>query len=356
MLKKGSTREFFLGNNTNKGFYSYFGYILEKDNYNYLYCIKGGPGTGKSSFMRKIGNRLINEGYDVEFAHCSSDPNSLDGLIIPSAGIAFVDATAPHVMEPQCPGANGEIIHLGKYWNSEGLRKNRQGILENTVFISDCFKRAYLYLEAAGFIYKDMFAISYDANLEIESFINDELTKYPIVKKSGNIRKLFASAITPFGLINYLDSLSSGNKVYLVKGNVNSDIFMEEILRNAVTRGMDCEVFYCSINPDRKIDHILIKPLNIFIASSNKYHAVINHTEVLDVELKESKIETQPLSNNQEFFENLLYKAVANINQAKKAHDILEKYYIDNMDFDAVNEYSQQMSDRILMEVGDRKK
>ena len=72
----------FLAANSGEGFVSYF-----SDCYNYAdgwraYIIKGGPGTGKSSFMKYVTAKAQERGYDIELCPCSSDPDSLDGVII----------------------------------------------------------------------------------------------------------------------------------------------------------------------------------------------------------------------------------------------------------------------------------
>ena len=58
-------RHIYPGGNTPKGFFSYYSYILGQREANKIVCIKGGPGVGKSSFIRKIGMewlyRLIKE-------------------------------------------------------------------------------------------------------------------------------------------------------------------------------------------------------------------------------------------------------------------------------------------------------
>ena len=66
----GKTRHYFPGNNTPQGFFSYYGYILEQRDAEKIYCLKGGPGLGKSTFMRRIGETLVQEGEDVDFLHC----------------------------------------------------------------------------------------------------------------------------------------------------------------------------------------------------------------------------------------------------------------------------------------------
>ena len=73
-------RHYFPGGNTSKGFYSFYRYILSQDDAKRILCLKGGPGTGKSSLMKKVGDYFFNKGYTIEYHHCSSDNNSLDGI------------------------------------------------------------------------------------------------------------------------------------------------------------------------------------------------------------------------------------------------------------------------------------
>src|SRR5690625_200492 len=100
----GSSRHAFLGGNTPLGFFSYFDHLIRPGDGKRLFVIKGGPGSGKSYFMHRIGERLQAEGLDVEYFHCSSDADSLDAIRIPSLDVAWVDGTAPHVIDPKYPG------------------------------------------------------------------------------------------------------------------------------------------------------------------------------------------------------------------------------------------------------------
>ncbi|HHY39366.1 MAG TPA: ATPase [Clostridia bacterium] len=85
----------FPGGNTPQGFYSFYDQIITPDATRIL-VIKGGPGVGKSTFIRTIGDEMVKYGYDVEFHHCSSDNRSLDGVVIPAIGVALIDGTSPH--------------------------------------------------------------------------------------------------------------------------------------------------------------------------------------------------------------------------------------------------------------------
>ena len=91
---------YFLGANSPTGFYSLYDQLIDLETAQAVYIIKGGPGCGKSSFMRRIARHAEAAGCSTHFILCSGDPDSLDGLIIPERKIALVDGTAPHVVVP----------------------------------------------------------------------------------------------------------------------------------------------------------------------------------------------------------------------------------------------------------------
>ena len=92
--------QYFLGSNSARGFYSLYNSLTDPDSKEFLWIIKGGPGCGKSSFMKKIGEAASAAGCDVEFIRCSGDPSSLDAVRIPALGVAYMDGTAPHGTVP----------------------------------------------------------------------------------------------------------------------------------------------------------------------------------------------------------------------------------------------------------------
>ena len=88
---------FFLGANSSDGFVSRFESAYSPDGRWRCYIIKGGPGTGKSTFIRRIISAMAEQGEKIEIIPCSSDPSSLDAAIFPDKKIAVFDGTAPHV-------------------------------------------------------------------------------------------------------------------------------------------------------------------------------------------------------------------------------------------------------------------
>ena len=135
-------RHLFPGGNTSKGFYSFYRYVLSQDDAKRILCIKGGPGTGKSQLMKKVGAYFAKKGYTIEYHHCSSDPNSLDGVLIKELNIALLDGTSPHIVDPINPGVVDEILNMGDALNIDMLAKNKKEIIYlNKIGRASCRER-----------------------------------------------------------------------------------------------------------------------------------------------------------------------------------------------------------------------
>ena len=117
-----AVRHYFLGANTARGFYSLYHEFCTPESGNFLWVLKGGPGCGKSTFMRKIGRAAEDAGLDVEYALCSADVDSLDAVLIPAWHVGYMDGTSPHVTEVAFPAASGAYLDLGQYYDVEALR------------------------------------------------------------------------------------------------------------------------------------------------------------------------------------------------------------------------------------------
>lgn len=95
-MPEQKTYRFFLGANSPEGYYSFYDQLIDLNTAREVYIIKGGPGSGKSSFMRRATALLTEAGFATEYICCSADPDSLDGVVFPEIGLAFVDGTQPH--------------------------------------------------------------------------------------------------------------------------------------------------------------------------------------------------------------------------------------------------------------------
>lgn len=345
----------FAGNNTSHGFFSYFNYTFNPDDANHIYILKGGPGVGKSSFMKKFVARIIKKGYEIEYIHCSSDNDSLDGILIPKLKVAFVDGTAPHTIDPKIPGVVDEIINLGIYLDNKKLEEDKREIMQINKRKSDTYKSAYRYLECAGLIFEEIQSIYDDVtyynkfwDLSKEVSINlfpNNLQDYR-KQQLGKLRKLFSEAYTANGYIKYTNTLCKGNKIWGIIGvnrNASSKL-LDFIVKESLKRGYDVEGYYHPLIPD-KLQHVLIPELNAFIITSEDdseqvYDATINLNQIIDLK----KIKNQEgLDNNIQLYELLIKLALIKLSETKKEHELLESYYVKSMDFKGVDKCFEEL-------------
>ncbi|MCX7843506.1 MAG: PRK06851 family protein [Clostridia bacterium] len=359
-MPKGRIKHVFPGGNTSLGFYSYYEYILSQEEATRIIVIKGGPGVGKSTFMKKTAADMADRGYDIELMHCSSDNNSLDGVVIPEIKVALLDGTAPHVVDPKNPGAVDEILHLGDFWDEDGIRKNREEILKCNKEVGRTFARAYRYIKAAAAVYEDTAVINSwamdnaKANAEASRVIGDLFVDRGLAVKEGKVRKLFASAITPDGFKNYLDTILTADKIYVLKGQqgTGTEKLLEKVKQAALERGSNVEAYYCALIPT-KLEHLVVPDMKLAFTTFNDYHNTeveafeeIDFDEFMDPQvLKEYQ---EVLDYNRCTFKALMNRAVSTINKAKAIHDIMEQYYIPNMDFEAVQRCWESTMARIF--------
>lgn len=359
-MPNGKARHMFPGGNTSKGFFSYYDNVLPQENAKRIFILKGGPGVGKSTFMRKIAEGMYEKGFIIEYMHCSSDPNSLDGVVFPELQVAMLDGTAPHTVDPKNPGAVDEIINLGQFWREEGITANREKILGINQEIGRYFARAYRYIQAAYSVYRDNEAIYYlamdhgKANRIIANTVDKLFEGIDVSEIVGKQRHLFASAITPLGLVNFLPSLLTTEEVIAVDGNpgTGTERLLERVRAAAVERGIYTESYYCALNP-QKLEHLVIPGLDVSFTTRNSSHdseqkptKEMNLNDFVDDAVLEKY--HQEISFNQEEYNKLLERAIKTIQNAKRLHDDLESYYIPHMNFGEVQKCQETILARLL--------
>jgi len=96
--KKGVAKDRFFGAATVNGSVDFIENIT--DDLSKRYFIKGRPGSGKSTMLKKIAAKALGNGCDVDVYHCAFDPASLDMIVIKQLDICIFDSTAPHEYFP----------------------------------------------------------------------------------------------------------------------------------------------------------------------------------------------------------------------------------------------------------------
>ena len=138
---------YFAAMNSADGFCDYFLDVFS--GLSHLYIIKGGSGTGKSHLMRQIAQAALTRGLAVDYYHCSSDPSSLDGILLPALSIGVLDGTAPHTHDPIYPGVTDEIINVGDFWDIDALYAKRARITALIDQKQKSYDQLYRYLGGA---------------------------------------------------------------------------------------------------------------------------------------------------------------------------------------------------------------
>ncbi|KKM10187.1 hypothetical protein SY88_14885 [Clostridiales bacterium PH28_bin88] len=361
-MANGRLRKVFPGGNTSVGFYSFYEHIIPPDARRIM-IIKGGPGVGKSTLMRVIGDAMLEKGFDLEHHCCSSDNGSLDGVVIPAIGVAMIDGTAPHIVDPKNPGAVDEIIHLGDYWDETGMRANKEQILKLNREVGRLFRRAYGYLAQAKILLDEVESYYIDGraldvvglNSLANTLVSEIFSNGPQLREA-RARHLFASAISPGGLVNHFETLFDHlQKRYIITGDdgTGKSTIVKKVYDTAVGYGYDVEAFHCALAPDR-IEHLIIPSLDIAVISSMGPHrypardsdAVIHTARFVSSSALASFTEDMGIAKRR--YQEAIDRAVSLILRAKLTHDEMEEYYVPNMDFEAINALRDATLRRIL--------
>ena len=106
--KRGRAIDRYFGAATVNGSFDYIANITQCLGKRYF--IKGRPGTGKSTLLKKLVKKAVDAGFEAEVYHCAFDPQSLDMLVVRELDFCIFDSTSPHEYFPSLP--TDEIIDV----------------------------------------------------------------------------------------------------------------------------------------------------------------------------------------------------------------------------------------------------
>lgn len=343
--------EFFAASNSAHGFKNYYPEVFAPCDV--LYIIKGGPGTGKSTFMKKYGRLAESEGAKVEYYYCSSDPSSLDGVLIfgRERTVGIIDGTAPHVSEPELPGVREEIVNLGACWDGELLRRQKNEIVALCDRKSAEYKSAYRFLRSVG----NLRAVS-DGMVEealdrakMRSAISRIIKDIPIGK--AQIRTSIVDSVSMSGRVRFTSFEDSAEKLYIISEFYGvGEMFLDELLLSLKEREANIRVSFDPICPEH-IDGILLEDEKIaFVTGSGleeKYEIAADEgEEVTDEERRVEVINSKRFVDMEKLrrvrnelrytfrlAQSSLDGALHSLSKAKIYHFLLEDIYGKAMDW-----------------------
>lgn len=351
------TAHIFLGANSAQGFSSQYDQLLSA-HFDDLMIIKGGPGCGKSSFMRTVSAELCDAGYTPIYIHCSGDPDSLDGAIFPELRIAMADGTAPHVLEPTYTVACERYLDLTRFYDVEGTKQKRAELIALTDAYRAYYREAYHVLRAADEVESERRA-SIHAHMDFAKL--ERRTRGIIARElkhknahAGSTSYAFLGGVTNAGELCRFDTVAAlCPRVYEFcdsSGLGNGALRM--ICGAAAANG---EHVLACLNPDRptELQHVLLAERGVAFVTSNErtpYQGEVYRRIRLDAMADGgiSRAEKAKLRFIRRIERELRGEAVEKLKGAKKMHDALEKVYNPFVDFDGVYDLAHTEAQRLL--------
>lgn len=337
--------DFFMATNTPDGFYSLFKELYDPYSDWKMYIIKGGPGTGKSTIIKAVAAQAELKGLFTEIIHCSSDPQSLDAVIIPEIKVAVADGTSPHIINPVFPGVCEHTVDLSCCWNSDLLKNDSSKIKMFYMTNSAAHKKCVKYLKAASLLNKEI-------RIYIDNIINyDKIERFALRfsdihlnknNESFHVKNRILNTITPEGIKLFTDTIDYYcDEVIIIKDSYYiSDILLTSIYKNAANKKINTVICRNPMNPENKISHLIFPDLRLGIFTSD-YYLNIKGNKTVSTTRFLNKDELNKIRNIILFLKKaeneLITEAIESLKTAKSAHDILENYYINAMNFEKVN-------------------
>ncbi len=325
------SKKYFPGANSGKGFFSRFGGIVPPwEKKHYTYVLKGGPGVGKNTLMRKVLLQAEKKGYTVEEFHCASDPQSLDAVRIEELCVVLLDGTAPHSIDPILPGIYDEILDLGHFKNQKEFATHESELTELFKDNKRHYRAAYAMLGAAS-------ALKKEAMASLAERVNYEKVRkmlQPILKtaENGEWRELFARSATPDGVVDYSKTVLPQNTMFF------SGIIGEAILYEAekLLGSKRCEVLYDFVAPEYP-RAVLFDGGAVAVTDGGEVPNVICKGEIpayVRFLLAEC--------------ERLVERAVNELSKSLFTHDRIEEIYRDFVDYDRVSSEGEALIEKIF--------
>ena len=333
MEKKNSAIRYFLGANTARGFTSFYDEFVQPEKGDFIWYIKGGPGNGKSTFMQKIAQEAERRGETVEYAFCSGDPESLDGIYLRERHTAYVDATSPHVQEPGEPGASGRYLDLSGCLET-GLSEKQEEIRRYFRLYREQYVRCYQLLSAAALAAPENTPdiLQEEVHTAVRERANAFAARYLHPASGYEQRFRFFSAYTCQGLVSFWETVETMGKVCMLDNSLGlADDFLQEMRRKCIEMNIPCILCPDPLCPER-LAGMLIPSCSLVLISVRKQTefsgSVWKHFRL------DSMADTSCLRTHREEIRRcaalqtgLLRQAEASLREAKRIHDALESLY-----------------------------
>ena len=346
---------FFLGANAPGGFCSLFG-ELQTAPVTRFHILKGGPGNGKSTYLRTIADAAEAAGMDTERILCASDPGSLDGLYLPQIGHAWVDGTSPHVAEPALPGARDIYVNLGALWDPDRLEAAAGELEPAFAAYAALHRDAARWIRAAGEVYEAICALPEDVQTEKLQRRARGIALREFGRKAerpGRLRRRFLSALTPQGpMCLYDTAFDLCGKIYVLEDPMGMSDPMLTLWRDAALEaGFDVCVCGHPLMPE-KTAHLLVPEAGVgFVTSDAVFRCPREGARHLHMDTLQtgSAAQKRRFRSHRRLLRTLLAEAAAVQREAGELHRHIEALYNPGVDFEALHAAASNAAEEAVL-------
>ncbi len=356
-MTQGYRREFFAGSNSCYGFWPYFSSIPGKKGMKRL-LIKGGPGFGKSTLIKKIGAYFEKEGMDTEWFRCPSDPDSMDALTVPQADFCIIDATAPHALVPE--QETDEIINLWEFWNPEKQEAaGKAGASEEGERLDGQYEKWNLRIlqqwqrEETEW-WKTLRGCGLETTVWREmqeklDSVRQELVFGVEAEEKAVWRHFYAAGYTPDGIVNLSGKILGEDwKCIVLSGQIQPALesMMKRLVRECEEKRMYVECCHSPLEP-QKVDMLVLPAYKraVFVRKIGgiDYTAGVNAADMETVQLEEGRMKHPELAFMKYAAEDIITGFLA---CRRERHQAAEKRYAAAMDYEGLDEVAGQLLER----------
>ena len=345
---------YFAASNSAGGFCSYYGECFDAPSINRVYAVKGGPGTGKSYFLRAVAEAARKKGWRAEYIYCSSDPDSLDGLRLFSGkeGIALLDATAPHVYEPMHPGVREELVDLGAFWNPVRLAESRERIAALHRQKKEAYGRAYRYLSGVESMthLRDELVAPFIKRERILSFAARLAAEIPR-GRGFSCEIALMHSIGMQGRVGFDTYLAKASRILRIEDCRGAGQYLLDAFGNlAPTRGWQMRVSHDPILADRP-DGFFLPESGVAMVICPEEECTYPHRRISMrrfVETARMHGVREELNRAERTRRAMLAGAEAALREVRPIHGELERIYGQAMDFGAKEEFTKSFCECIF--------
>ncbi|WP_203363446.1 hypothetical protein [Bacillus sp. REN10] len=269
----GQTIRYFTRGNTAKGFYS----LLETNlqGIEQLFILDGGTEVDRKVCMQQLAERCREQGMSIELIHCASDPDTLEGIIMPDKQAAVY---AFGFSNKEATGVNTQSISIPERKPLSDQAALEIAELEEkadtaTAKAYTCFRKALDVHDEWEHIYIQVLD-QRKANQLTASIIQQLIPPNDKKKTSAVSKHRFLGAATPRGAVDFINNLTHDlNHRYFIKGRPGSgkSTMMKKIAAAAEEQGYDIEVYHCGFDPN-SVDMVIVRELDFAIFDSTAPH------------------------------------------------------------------------------------